>query len=499
MSGAILNRQIVEVYMDYRKKFKQKIAATKAGISVRSAQSIDAQEHNYFKEPKTRKKTRQDPFEGVWKQDLVPLLRASPYLMAITLLEDLQYKHLGEYPDKLLRTLERRVRKWKAVEGPEKEVIFRQNIPPGWQSISDFTVANSLGVTINGQSFPHRLYHFRLSFSGQQYVKVIIGGESYTALAEGMQEALHSVKGSTKTHRTDSLSAAYKNLSDKDKEDFTRAYKEFCEHYGMEPTRNNKGVSHENGSIESPHRHLKRRIDQALMLRGSRDFSSIDEYRKFVDEVVARSNARNRQVYQEEVNFLIPLPEHKAVDFTELTVPISSSSTINVRQVTYSVPSRLISMNLKVHLYDDRLECFVGSSHVITLSRRHWKGGTKRVRVINYRHVIHSLVRKPGAFRNYIFKDEMFPTFAFRVAWEKLDAQLDERTACKDYVGILKIASEKDSELLVSKYLEEKLENNEIPRLVDLQAHFDTSKRSIPSVEVLPANPSSYDQLLQNN
>lgn len=92
MSSAILNRQIVEVYMDYRKKFKQKIAATKAGISVRSAQSIDAQEHNYFKEPKTRKRIRQDPFEGVWKQDLVPLLRASPHLMAITLLEDLQYK-----------------------------------------------------------------------------------------------------------------------------------------------------------------------------------------------------------------------------------------------------------------------------------------------------------------------------------------------------------------------------------------------------------------------
>ena len=501
MSGTTLNRRNVELYMDYRGKNNQKVAAAKAGISVRSAQNIDAEEHHYFKESKTKKRTRKDPFEDVWEQELVPLLKENPTLMAITLLEHIQYGHPGKYPDKQLRTLERRVRNWKAIEGPEKEIIFRQKVPPGWQSISDFTVADSLGITINAQDFPHILYHFRLSFSGQEYVKVILGGESYTALSEGMQEALRYVKGSTKTHRTDSLSAAYKNLPDKSKEDFTKAYNEFCKHYGMEPTRNNKGVSHENGSIESPNRHLKRRIDQALMLRGSRDFPSVKEYQNFIHEgVVVRSNARSKQVYQEELKYLSPLPKRKAIDFTELTVSVSTSSTINVKQVIYSVPSRLISENVRVHLFDDRLECFVGASPIITLPRKRWKGGTKRIRSINYRHMIHWLVRKPGAFRNYIYKDEMFPTLAFSLAWEKLDSELDERTACKEYVGILKIASEKENEPLVSSYLEELLKIGETPRLIDVEALFSDQKTTtIPSVEVLPADPTSYNEFLNNN
>lgn len=500
MSGTILNRQIVELYMDYRGKNNQKVAAAKAGISVRSAQRIDSEEHNYFQEPKAKKRTRKDPFEGVWEEELVPLLRENPNLMAVTLLEHIQYKYPEKYPNKQQRTLERRVRNWKAIEGPDKEIIFRQKVPPGWQSISDFTVADSLGITIAGQDFAHILYHFRLSFSGQEYVKVILGGESYAALSEGMQEALHYVKGSTKTHRTDSLSAAYKNLSDKSKEDFTKAYNSFCQHYGMEPTRNNKGVSHENGSIESPNRHLKRRIDQALMLRGSRDFSSVKEYQNFIhEEVVVRSNARSKQVYQEELKHLLPLPKRKAVDFTELVVPVSTSSTINVKQVIYSVPSQLVSEKVKIHLFDDRLECFIGSSLIITLPRKRWKGGTKRIRSINYRHLIHCLVRKPGAFRNFIYRDDMFPTFAFSLAWEKLDSELDERTACKEYVGILKIASEKNNESLVSRYLEELLEGNETPRLADVERLFCDQKTTTPSVDVLPADPNSYNELLKNN
>lgn len=496
MSGERLTHQEVRLYMSYREKHKQNVAAAKMGIGIRTAQRIDTREHSYFKDPNSKKRTRQDPFEGVWEDELVPLLRGHPHLMAITLLEYLQDKYIEKYPDSQLRTLERRVRKWKATEGPEKEVIFRQNHPPGWQSISDFTNCNKMGVTINGQSFPHKLYHFRLAYSGEAYAKVIIGGESYPALAEGLQEALRTIGGTTETHRTDSLSAAYKNLSDKEKEDFTRAYKEFCEHYGMEPTRNNKGIGHENGSIESPHRHLKRRIEQALMLRDSSDFSSKGEYEDFVRNVISRSNGRHRKLYQEELKYLKPLPLHKAVDFTELSVPVSTLSTINVKQVIYSVPSRLISMQLKVHLYDDRLECFVDSTRVITLERKRWKGGEKRIRMINYRHVIHSLVRKPGAFRNYIFQDEMFPTYAFGQAWKKLDAKLDERTACKEYVGILKIASKGENEPLVSKYLEQILEREELPRLADVKKHFDNFTVTIPSVEVLSPDPRTFNQLL---
>jgi hypothetical protein len=398
MPGKKITVQQIRIYMHSKQGGKtQQVAAAQIGFSERSARNIEKRGFTEAK-PVHDWRTRPDPFESVWDSEIVPLLEQSPHLQAQTLLEKLQQDHPGDYPDTMLRTLQRRVCEWKATSGPEKEIIFRQNHPPGWQGMSDFTNANALRVTLQGAPFEHLLYHYRLVYSTWEAVSIVLGGESFSALAEGLQNALWLSGGVPETHRTDSLSAAYKNLPCKEEEDFTEGYTALCSHYQMEPTRNNKGIARENGAIESSHGDLKNRIDQALMLRGSRDFSFVDDYRQFVREIVAQHNRRVHKKYIEEMACLRPLPEHKTTDFSEERVRVTSGSTISVRNTIYSVPSRLISMTLKVHVYDDRLECFIGSDCVVKLERKRLKQG--REHRIDYRHVIGALCRKPQAFRN---------------------------------------------------------------------------------------------------
>jgi len=470
MSGKKITEQQVRIYMKSRKYGKtQKIAAAQIGFSERSAYNIEKRNFTEAK-PVHNWRTRKDPFEPVWDAEIVSLLEKSPHLQAQTILANLQMEHPGQYPDGMLRTLQRRVREWRATSGPEKEIIFRQNHPPGWQGMSDFTHANTLRVTIQGELFEHLLYHYRLVYSKWESVSVVLGGESFTALSEGLQNALWSSGGCPETHRTDSLSAAYKNFSDKTKEDFTKDYLAVCAHYQIEPTRNNKGVAHENGAIESSHGDLKNRIDQALMLRGSKDFSSVEEYKQFIRELTTQHNRRIHKRYLEELAHLKDLPERKTTDFSEERIRVTTSSTIRVRDVIYSVPSRLIGMTLKIHIYDDRLACFIGGDSVVTLERK--RRHKARIHQINYQHVIGSLSRKPQAFRNYIYRDALFPTLAFRQTWERLDQELDSRTACREYVKILEEAAKEDQERVVNSFLEEQLYQNILPRAENVRKLF---------------------------
>lgn len=494
MPGRKINKIQIGLYMKHRKEGKPQItAAAKAGFSERSARNVEKRQ---YREAHAERdwKTRKDPFEQVWDSELVPMLDKNPTLQAKTLLEQLQYQHPGQFPDKLLRTLQRRVRKWRAIYGPSKEIIFRQDHPPGFQGLSDFTPATTLGVTIDGVVLEHNLYHYRLAYSGWEHAEVTLGGESFTALAEGLQNALWLCGGSPETHRTDSLSAAFKNLSSAEKEDLTKGYEELVEHYGIEPTRNNKGVSHENGSIESSHRHLKSRIDQALMIRGSRNFSSVREYRQFIRELLLRHNQRVHKAYMEELANLKPLPERKTTDFTEERAKVTNSSTIQVKSIVYSVPSRLIGMTLKVHLYDDRLELFVGGEKVLNLERQ--RAHKKRVYQIDYRHLIDQLVKKPGAFKNYIYRDEMFPSLSFRLTWEKLLEAYDSRKACREYVGILKEAAQEGCEQRVAQFLEKKLNRGEIPSSAEVRSLFHKQSDNLPEVSSACHDLGCYDALI---
>lgn len=488
-----ITEQQLRLYMENRRHgATQVLAAAKAGISKRSAKRIEKGKPTLQRAKNSNKK---DPFQEVWDVELIALLERDPHLKACTLLENLQEKYPGKYLDSTLRTLQRRVRNWKSLYGVEKERIFLQKNPPGWQGISDFTDGNELKVTITGNPLSHKLYHFRLPFSGWEYAYVILGGESYAALSSGFQNALMELGGVPETHRTDSLSAAYKNISKSAQDDFTKAYEGLCEYYNTQATRNNKGVKHENGSIESSHRHLKEKIDQKLRLRDSRDFLTLEEYREFVSNIVAKHNFRCREKLVEEKKYLRPLPDYRTHDYDREIVKVPSTGVITVKQVYYAVPSRLIGNSLNVHIYDDHLKCFLGATHVITFKRLRWSKDGPRPRNIDYRLIIPELVRKPQAFRHYVFREDLFPGDEFRQTWALLDSQLDKYSACREMVLILKLASE-GLEEEVAYELRKHFREKTIPSIEHLRKLLKTEQRTVPIIEVGQRELSSYNQLL---
>lgn len=322
------------------------------------------------------------------------MLEASPGLRPVSVLEELLRRH-PELGAGVRRTLERRIRQWRALHGPEREVIFRQTHEPGRMGLSDFTDMTGACVTVAGAPLPHRLYHFRLVFSGFEHAHVVLQGESFVALAAGLQDALWALGGALREHRTDSLSAAFRNLAPEVEEDWTERYAALCAHYGMAASRNNRGIAHENGAIEAPHGHLKRAIEDALLLRGSRDFDTIAAWRGFIDALVGRRNARNRRRIDAERAVLRLLPNRRAEDGEEAMVTVTSSGGFMLRRVFYAVPSRLIGHRLRLRIHDDRLEAFLGGTHLMTLPRGRGYGDRRRAHVVDYRHVIHALRAKP--------------------------------------------------------------------------------------------------------
>ncbi len=276
--------------MDYRKTLSPEAAAAKAGFSTASGYRIEADSRLPSQKKEPRGRRRPDPLAPYWEAEVVPILKAAPGIRVIGVLQELRRRH-PEIGADIRRTLERRIQGWRAIHGPEQDVIFRQEHEPGRLGLSDFTDVGGLGVMIAGEKLDHRLYHFRLAFSGFEHAHVVLGGESFTALAEGLQNALWALGGVPKEHRSDSLSAAFRNLTADAREDITQRYAALMGHYGMTATRNNPGVAHENGSIESAHGHLKQALEDALLLRGAREFRDLDAYRAFVDSVVGRRNA----------------------------------------------------------------------------------------------------------------------------------------------------------------------------------------------------------------
>ena len=479
MSGKHITTQQVRLYMSSRKQRQtQEQASAKAGISERSGRRIDGGRISVLESKERHWRTRKDPFAAVWDSEIVPLLEGQPALNATTLFEDLQDRHPGRYSNAGKRTFQRRVKAWKALHGPDKEVMFRQVQEPGRQGLSDFTQLKAVVVTIEGEPLAHRLYHFRLAFSGWSHLKVVLGGESYTALAEGLQEALWRLGGTPREHRTDSLSAAYKNLTADEQEDLTERYEALCAHYGMAPTRNNRGIGHENGAVESPHGHLKRRIEQALLLRGSADFASVDDYRTWLDDIVRRFNRRCREALEVERAQLGELPPRRTTDFTEQVVPVTTSSTIEVKRVLYTVDSRLIGERLRLHIFDERIEGYVGSVRALTLPRVYAVSHERRARCIDYRHVIASLARKPQAFRYSQLRDELLPNATYRQIWAELDDRLEPRAACKRIVGILALAARADCEQALGAYLLRRLAAGEIPSLLELERRFEPRNKA---------------------
>jgi len=388
-------------------------------------------------------RTRPDPFEEVW-EEVRQELEASPGLQAKTLFEWLQRKYPGRFQDGQLRTFERRVKAWRATEGPAKEVFFDQVHHPGRLCASDFTHMTSLGVTIGGQLFDHLVYHFVLTYSNWETVTICFS-ESFESLSDGLQNALWELGGVPERHRSDRMSLAVNNLSEK--KEFTERYEALMKHYGLAMEKIQAGKANENGDVEQSHRRFKEAVDQALMLRGSREFESREAYAKFIRKIRDQRNAGRRKRLAEELPLLRRLPPRRRESYKRVRAKVGRGSLIHVDRNTYSVDSRLICEWVEVRVYAEHLEVWYAQKVVERMPRL--RGRNKHR--INYRHVIEWLVRKPGAFENYRYREDLFPTSRFRMAYDVLRECQTER-ADKEYLQILYLAA-RESESAVDEAL----------------------------------------------
>jgi hypothetical protein len=471
----------MRLFMKFRMTDAPALAGAKSGFSPASAYRIDADPRLPSQKKVPRDRRRPDPLIAVWDDEIVPMMKAAPGLRPVAIFAEMLRRH-PDLGDGVRRTMERRIRGWRAINGPDQEVIFRQIHEPGRMGLSDFTDMGDLAIRVAGVPLDHRLYHFRLVYCGFEHAHVILGGESYVALAEGLQNALWALGGAPREHRTDSLSAAFRNLDSEAAKDLTARYEALCAHYRMLPTRNNTGIAHENGSIESSHGHLKKAVEDAVLLRGSRDFDDLAAYRRFIDEIIGRRNARNGKRIDVERAVLQDLPVRRTADYEDVSVTVTSSSGFILRKVFYSVPSRLIGHRLRGRLFDDRLELFLGGTCLMTLARGRADPSGKNGHVVDYHHVIHSLRRKPMALLNLVYRDQLFPRPAYARTFDALLAEQSPRAACKAMVEILALAHERACEAELSERLATELDAGRLPDITALRQMFAPDAKS-PSVK----------------
>ncbi|MCH7905782.1 MAG: transposase family protein, partial [Armatimonadetes bacterium] len=388
-----------------------------------------------------------------------------------------------------LRTLQRRFKQWRATKGPPKRVFFSQVHVPGEAMQTDFTWGTELEVTIAGEPFAHMICHSVLPYSNWQWVSVC-QSESMTSIRRGVQSALFQLGRVPKRHQTDNSTAATHDLRT-GKRGFNEEYERMVRHFGMEPWTIAVGESVQNGDIESANGVFKRRVHQLLLLRGSRDFDSIEEYEKWLREVAAAAN-RGRQVkLKEELAAMRLLSASRLPEYSEIDTKGSPWSTINIKSNAYSVPSQLIGEKLRVRLFDTRLEVYLGGKLQMTVERL----TGKQQHAINYRHIIDSLIKKAGAFERYRYRDDLFPTVTFRRAYDALVAVMPPRKVDIEYLRILHLAA-KTMECEVEFALGTIMAEGTVPIADEVKALVAPDKPTIPDVAIADVNLSSYDELL---
>jgi hypothetical protein len=432
--------------------------------------------------------TRQDPFADHW-QEIQELLQLNPGLEAKTVFEDLQRRYPGHFQDGQLRTLQRKVKRWRATEGSPKEVFFPQDHRPGQLCQSDFTHLTKLRVLIRGEAFPHLLYHFVLPYSNWETGSICVS-ESYESLSAGLQNALWELGGVPKEHQSDRLSAAVNNYFNP--EAFTRRYQALLRHYGLQGRKIQAGQAHENGDIEQRHHRFKRSLEQALLLRGHRDFNNREEYEGFLRKLFKQLNSGRQERLREELQVLRRLPVRRVDDAQKERLRVGPSSTIRVKKNTYCVDSRLIGEVVEVRIYAERIEVWYGQKQIHRLPRLSGYGK----HYINYRYIIDSLVRKPGAFENYRYREELFPTSYFRMAYDLLRKQ-DRLRAHKEYLKILNLAA-KESESGVNEALRWLVAHEQPLTAAAVQGRLSSGLIPLPiaAVSVAEVNLAMYDVLL---
>ena len=485
------DHQVRRLRMLIQTERTQAIAAAKAGMDEKTARkylksrglpSQSKEGHLY--------RTREDPFEREW-EEIRAKLTLNPGLEAKTLFDALQREKPGQWKDGQLRTLQRRIKIWRALEGPAKEIFFPQEHYPGDLCASDFTDMNRLGVRIGGQRFEHLVYHFVLTYSNWETGSICFS-ESYESLSEGMQNALWELGGVPKKHRTDRLSAAVHQGCNP--EEFTQRYRELLSHYGIQGEKIRAGEAHENGDIEQRHHRFKSAVEQALMLRGSGDFGRQVDYEQFLKALFKQLNAGRRERFREELKVLGDLPARRVDDCKKERVKVGPSSTVRIRHNTYSVHSRLKGEWVEARVYAQRIEIWYAQRKVETLPRL--KGENKYR--IHYRHIIDWLVRKPGAFEHYRYREEMFPGSSFRMAYDDLKAKHVEPVANREYLKILYLAAT-ESECAVEWGLRQLLGSGEGISIEAVKRKLGSDPQGgiVDQVRIAEVALATYDDLLE--
>lgn len=469
------------------------MAASKAGMDEKTARKylsngkLPSQcmvEHDW--------RTRKNPFEEEWF-DIADRLETNPGLEAKTIFEYLQRQNPERFQDGQLRTLQRHIKVWRATEGPAKEVYFPQQHFPGQLSASDFTDMSSLGITIAKESFEHLIYHFVLTYSNWETGSICFS-ESYGSLSQRVQDALWELGGVPSRHRTDRLSAAvHKGCNP---EEFTKSYQGLMDFYGLKGEKIQAGKANENGDVEQRHYRFKKAVDQALLLRGNRDFDSRKDYEVFLKTLFRQLNSGRTKRFQEELIELGRLPERRLDDCKKEKVRVGPSSTVRVNHNTYSVHSRLKGEWVEARIYAQHIDIWYGQKKVERLPRL--KG--ERKFKIDYRHVIDWLVRKPGAFANYRYRSDLFPSSSFRMAYDVLKDNHTQQIASGQYLKILHLAA-MESEIKVEGALRDLLGNCEAIDIVSVKEKIALNQNPtlVKEVTIPKVDLAAYDNLLENS
>lgn len=455
------------------------LASAKSGMSEKTARKY----RDLGKLPSECKKerlwkTRKDPFEEVW-DEIEFFLENNKNVEAKTIFEFLQKNHIGKFQEGQIRTLQRKIKKWKIQKGPKKEVYFLQKHKPGFLGQIDFTSMNKLGITIQGKKFDHLLFHFVLTFSNWEFAKICFS-ENYESLSDGLQSALFNLGKAPREIQTDRLSACVKNST----KEFTDRYSALLRYYKITGRKTQPYSPHENGDIEQSHHRLKKAIEQALILRGNKNFDSIEEYEKFLKDLIKKGNLSRQKKVKEEMDYMLELPEKSFKDFKKINIRVGKSSTIRVCKNTYSVPSRLIGEMIDVHIHPNKLELFYGQKKIDSIPRIIGENKHK----INYQHIIHSLIKKPGAFANYRYKSDLFPNSFFRMAYDSLEE--------KKYLHLLFFAH-KEGEDKITEALKFLVQKEKTIDLISIKKLVNQKIETIPEDNVKIINLKEYDNLLK--